>query len=137
MLTASIKLISKFQDEDFEVGEIVNAITSITSDGTNRIMILATADKGGLHTKFYDTLLDFSEDWKFYEKPKEPLIKDPKIRKAVRAWAEANDIERVWHECASCCLRGNGLTIEMENEVDELEQGNYSTTELCGEEKRK
>lgn len=63
-----------------------------------------------------------------------PIIKDKKIRKAVRAWAEANDIERVWHECASCWLRGNGLSIEMENEVDELEQGNYTITELCGEE---
>lgn len=68
------------------------------------------------------------------EMPKEPLIKDEKIRKAVRAWAEANDIERVWHECASCWLRGNGLSIEMENEIDELEQGNYAIAELCGEE---
>ena len=64
--------------------------------------------------------------------PKEPLIKDEKIRKAVRAWAEANDIERVWHEKASCWLRGNGLAIEMENEVFDLEQGNFSIAELCG-----
>lgn len=64
----------------------------------------------------------------------EPLIKDEKIRKAVRAWAEANDIERVWHEYSSCWLRGNGLKIELENEVVELEQGNYAIAELCGEE---
>ena len=62
----------------------------------------------------------------------QPLIKDEKIRKAVRAWAEANEIERVWHEKASCWLRGNGLAIEMENEVFDLEQGNFSIAELCG-----
>lgn len=67
-------------------------------------------------------------------KPIKPLIKDEKIRRAVRAWAEANGIERVWHEYSSCWLRGNGLVIEMENEVTELRQGNYSIDELCGEE---
>ena len=82
----------------------------------------------------YASIKELTEDWEDY-KPAEPLIKDPKIRKAVRAWAEANDIEQVWHECASCWLRGNGLSIEMENEVDDLEQGNYTITELCGEEK--
>jgi hypothetical protein len=65
--------------------------------------------------------------------PTEPLIKDEKIRKAVRAWAEANDIERVWHEYSSCWLRGNGLKIELENEVVDLEQKNYTIAELCGE----
>lgn len=79
----------------------------------------------------YYSLAELNEGWEDYE-PKEPLIKDEKIRKAVRAWAEANDIERVWHEKASCWLRGNGLAIEMENEVFDLEQGNFSIAELCG-----
>lgn len=80
-----------------------------------------------------DGIID-TMDYEPDSEPKEPLIKDEKIRKAVKAWAEANGIERVWHECASCWLRGNGLSIEMENEVDELEQGNYFIAELCGEE---
>lgn len=33
--------------------------------------------------------------WEYYIKPTEPLIKDEKIRKAVRAWAEANDLKNV------------------------------------------
>lgn len=78
-----------------------------------------------------DEVVKNLEDYEDY-KPAEPLIKDEKVRKAVRAWAEANGIERVWHECASCWLRGNGLSIEMENEIDELEQGNYAIAELCG-----
>ena len=68
------------------------------------------------------------------QEPVEPLIKDEKVRKAVKAWAEANGIGRVWHECASCWLRGNGLKIELENEVVDLEQNNYTIDELCGEE---
>lgn len=81
----------------------------------------------------YKSIKELSEEWEDYKTAK-PLIKDEKIRKVVKAWAEANDIERVWHECSSSWLRGNGLTIEMENEVDELEQGNYTIAELCGEE---
>lgn len=98
--------------------------------------------EGGFIMAHYDgisgnpqkSLAELNEEWEDY-KPSEPLIKDEKICKAIRAWAEANGIERVWHECASCWIRGNGLSIEMENEVDELEQGNYTITELCGEEK--
>lgn len=39
----------------------------------------------------YATLSELTEDWEDYE-PIEPLIKDEKIRKAVKAWAEANEI---------------------------------------------
>ena len=35
----------------------------------------------------YETLTELNEDWEDYA-PKEPLIKDKKIRKAVRTWAE-------------------------------------------------
>lgn len=40
----------------------------------------------------YYSLAELNEEWEDY-KPKEPLIKDDKIRKAVRAWAEANERE--------------------------------------------
>lgn len=45
--------------------------------------------------QFYslDELKKFLRDW---EEIKEPLIKDVKIRKAVRAWAEANNIKSVY-----------------------------------------
>ena len=79
----------------------------------------------------YKNLAELNEEWEDYEST-EPLIKDPKIRKAVRAWAESNDIDRVWHECSTCWLRGNGLEIYFDEL--ELEQGNYTITELCGEE---
>lgn len=40
----------------------------------------------------YDSVDKFNEEWEDY-KPAEPLIKDEKIRKAVRAWAEADDLD--------------------------------------------
>lgn len=42
-------------------------------------------------SKGYRTLDELNEDWEDYI-PKEPLIKDEKIRKAVRAWAKINEI---------------------------------------------
>lgn len=84
----------------------------------------------------YSNLLSIYEEWEDYT-PKEPLIKYESIRKAVRAWAEANDIGVIkimsefkvrdvetpceisfWHNTFVCELVGNSYTIE----------------ELCGEE---
>ena len=76
-----------------------------------------------------------------WEEVKEPLIKDEKIRKAVRAWAEANDFERleVTHS------RGHTLRVMDENQaveifffrkdgMPEIDERVYSLSELCGEE---
>ena len=42
----------------------------------------------------YGSLKELNEEWEDH-KPAEPLIKDEKIRKAVRAWAEASGITKV------------------------------------------
>lgn len=42
----------------------------------------------------YDTLAKLNEEWEDYN-PIKPLIKDKKIRKAVRVWAEVNDVKQV------------------------------------------
>lgn len=74
-------------------------------------------------------------------KPTEPLIKDEKIRKAVRAWAEANDVLEVFIDRI-----GDGTYIELYDEDDGrrrisalrpagLKTGEaYTIDELCGEE---
>lgn len=76
--------------------------------------------------------------------PKEPLIKDEKIRKAVRAWAEANGDTRVYYHRSTnemCVNDDKGYvirTIKFKFEFREsigLESGYYAITELCGEEK--
>jgi len=90
---------------------------------------------GGNMSYYYDSLDKLNEDW---EDAKEPLIKDPKIRKAVRAWAEANG--------AWLLLVVSSYRIEI-SQVDaeilfndpvfkELPRDRQLTiTELCGEEK--
>ena len=88
----------------------------------------------------YYSLAELNEDWEDY-KPAEPLIKDEKIRKAVRAWAEANDVLEVFIDRI-----GDGTYIELYDEDDGrrrisalrpagLKIGEaYTIDELCGEE---
>jgi len=88
----------------------------------------------------YKSLAELNEDWEDY-KPAEPLIKDEKIRKAVRVWAEANDIRQydtdVEFDFGEHRLKWIETSIEF-NEItglENLEDGvRYTITELCGEE---
>ena len=75
------------------------------------------------------------------QEPKEPLIKDEKIRKAVRAWAEANDITEInvasngyelWGGDDDWCIHfsGDGFV----NPFEHIKPQQYTIEELCGEE---
>ena len=75
-------------------------------------------------------------DW--FEEVKEPLIKDEKIRKAVRAWAEVNDITEInvassgyelWGGIDDWCIHFGG------NPFKDIKPLKYTIEELCGEEK--
>ena len=73
---------------------------------------------------------------------KEPLIKDEKTRKAIRAWAEANSIlddekVEVSTPTIDCCVLGlsHGFTsidIIINEEVTFKNHGRYTIAELCG-----
>lgn len=70
----------------------------------------------------------------------EPLVKDEKIRKAVRAWAEANNAERIAIQ-NNYCLSTEGdadedivFCIPIFKDLDH--NVSYTITELCGEEER-
>ena len=77
-----------------------------------------------------------------YYKHKEPLIKDEKIRKAVRAWAEANSVKKVLYlkmpERILCKLEDTDdcdYEIDFVCHIPTLEDGeDYTIEELCGEE---
>lgn len=56
-----MKLKTKFQDEDFELGEVVDADVATMPDG--RIKLQAAAKAGGFHTFFYDKLEKLYSDW--------------------------------------------------------------------------
>ena len=88
----------------------------------------------------YNSLAELNDEWEDYA-TKEPLIKDEKIRKAVRAWADANDVLEVFIDRI-----GDGTYIELYDEDDGrrrisalrpagLKTGEaYTIDELCGEE---
>ena len=80
------------------------------------------------------------DDWFEEIKPAEPLIKDEKIRKAVRAWADVVGEEKFivsynmeHHDC--CIYTGNlsdTSTIDFGIDLN-LKEGSYTIDELCGE----
>ena len=84
----------------------------------------------------YRSLNELSDDWKDY-KPAEPLIKDEKIRKAVRAWAEANELDEVYLSSNGYEIYGgiNDTVMQFTSEpfpfADKKET--FTIAELCGE----
>lgn len=88
----------------------------------------------------YFTLAELNAEWEDYE-PAEPLIKDEKIRKAVRAWAEANRLDSLPIHYDSiynrfCDAPDFSIAINFcEGVKGELNGGySYYLNELCGEE---
>lgn len=87
----------------------------------------------------YRSLAELNAEWEDY-KPKEPLIKDEKIRRAVRAWAETNSIKGISYSArlyeSSCLLTDIGddqWSIEFVGWIPTLEDGKtYTIDELCG-----
>jgi hypothetical protein len=98
---------------------------------------------GTLKYYAYDSLAELNEEWEDYT-PAEPLIKDEKIRKAVKAWAEANEVVKafvVMNEHMNWTIHGddvdrNRFRIEFFDRVvpENDETKNYTIAELCGEE---
>ena len=91
-----------------------------------------------LERERYASIKEFTSEW---EDAPEPLIKDEKIRKAVRAWAEACNLKHVTYKQASnefydadtrgaFAIRFTLIPVEVY-----LEDGEpYTIAELCGEE---
>lgn len=82
--------------------------------------------------------VDYMEDDREREelrwtKRKEPLIEDEKIRKAVRAWADAEEIGVVCYKVPDTFESIDGAS-KIEFCVFGFEEGQYTIAELCGEE---
>lgn len=120
-----------------KTGEIVEDVKYIdTSLTTIEIHYL---DDGVLRTKTEKNYHLFLQNWEDYDLPKEPLIKDKKIRKAVRAWAEVLNEETIRFDRVSQGFSfGDGnlySSINFDGFVFDLADGKkYTITELCGEE---
>ena len=124
-----------------KTGEVVEAFEG----GPIDLYFYLNGHEGGneFDRKTYQSLAELNDEWEDY-KPKEPLIKDEKIRKAVRAWAEANDINSCHYyytdikfNATEHRLQWIQTAIEFNDimGLDNLEDGEtYTIAELCGEE---
>lgn len=92
----------------------------------------------------YYSLTELNEEWEDAEginARSMPLIKDKRIRKAVRAWAEANKINKCKCSDEIHCItfeteRGMFISFEIisfENTDYIPPEGNFTIAELCGE----
>ena len=89
----------------------------------------------------YNSLAELNEEWEDC-KPAEPIIKDEKVRKAVRAWAEAEGLETVavmrhlvWGEKMTEIAKISNAKQEITFKGDlGIKTGEYTIAELCGEE---
>lgn len=86
----------------------------------------------------YDSLSELNADWEDYV-PAEPLIKDEKIRKAVRAWAELIPSAQVRYDHSygrfythSDYIQPYSISFPVILGLDET--ADYTIDELCGEE---
>jgi hypothetical protein len=94
----------------------------------------------------YDCLAGFNDKWEDYE-PVEPLIEDEKVRKAVRAWAEADGVTKVYAyaigggEYTELYAQDDGVTdgrirISLKTQAGMDWGEDYTIEELCGEEEQ-
>ena len=88
----------------------------------------------------YYSLAELNSEWEDYVQ-KEPIIKDEKIRKAVMAWAEANEISQAQFDryisgfSASDAEHNILSMISFDGFVFMFVDGKiYTIAELCGEE---
>ena len=108
-----------------------------------RVIAMYLDSDGVMQVDGYDTVEDLMDDYAAYEEynpQKEPLIKDEKVRKAVRAWAEACNLKHVTYKQASnefydantrgaFAIRFTLMPVEVYLEDGE----HYTIAELCGE----
>ena len=123
-----------------KTGEVVE---SFKSGPIDLYFYLNKYEENEVDRKTYQSLSELNDEWEDYT-PKEPLIKDEKIRKAVRAWAEANVINSehyhntdIKFDATEHRLQWIQTAIEFNDitGLENLEDGEkYTIAELCGEE---
>lgn len=116
-----MKLRTKFEDEDFILGEVVVAKLTLT----------CIPKSGGVHTIVINSIKELLEDWEVVE----PLIKDERIRATIRAWRNCNQDDCFYVVDSKRLKDGSGMVIAFNAEpFKELERRHYTISELCGKE---
>lgn len=89
-----MKLRTKFQDETFELGEVLE---------TNRIIFTVKPKSGGLVTFYYATLKELNDEWEDYDST-EMTVKCTKCGKLFKI-PKLNDEDNVYGICPDCQIR--------------------------------
>ena len=104
----------------------------------DKLKLTYLLSSGLINERYYTSIEKFNDDWEDY-KPKEPLIKDKKIRKAVRAWAELIPSAQVRYDHSdgrfythSDYIVPYSISFPVILGLDETKD--YTIAELCGEE---
>ena len=124
-----------------KTGEIYNWALIGIKDSEKRIKLSYHKDEdwkykygSELNFCYYENFGGLLSEFEIYE-PVEPLIEDEKIRKAVRAWAEANNIRVVRVKDDYCFIdTESAANIRFYDKIGVFLKGNYTIAELCGEE---
>lgn len=97
------------------------------------MMLVQITSTKGERNLLFDNLTHFNNEWEDYETTK-PLIKDEKIRKAVKAWADVKGTYYVKKE-SDYSLSGFECNISFTDKAfsDLKESKEYTITQLCGE----
>lgn len=122
--------------ETGQVGDLMG-----TERSCSYITIIIDFHDGNPRSFDYTSLAELNEEWEDF-KPVEPLIKDEKIRKAVRAWAEAceigSNVAIMTTDLAPALTRFFTLMYELDVRTESSlgldEHRDYTIAELCGEE---
>lgn len=123
-----------------KTGEIIDLDIANIKAQFGGISVIPEPVKLGGDEYVYHSLAELNNEWEDY-KPAEPLIKDEKIRKAVRAWAEANEVSQAQFDryisgfSASDDEHNILSMISFDGFVFMFVDGKiYTIAELCGEE---
>ena len=118
-----------------KTGEVVEPLSSGPID---LYFYLNKYEENEVDRKTYQSLAELNSEWEDY-KPAEPLIKDEKIRKAVRAWAELIPSAQVRYDHSdgrfythSDYIVPYSISFPVILGLDETKD--YTIDELCGEE---
>ena len=87
--------------------------------------------------KVYYSLAELNQEWEDY-KPAEPLIKDEKIRKAIRAWYDALPLEDLSYKMilfskGFFCVGIYRIDCGNYGAIKDIKERFYSIKELCGD----
>ena len=101
------------------------------------IDIIKNRDDGSWVWHEPESLKSLNEDWEDVggtNDPNTPLIKDEKIRKSVKAWADCNKIISVQFDANWRGFRHGNAVITVWEDLPLEDNKIYTIEELCGEE---